>query len=944
MVYRDEVLADSPVGYWRLEETSGSTVADETSNGNDGTTNGGVILDVSSFTDELGSAVGIDSVDDYINHGSPSVLNITGDLTLEAWIKVAVDTAGGIMTWANNQTTYPFHAQVNSDGTIQLNRDGTSIDSSSIVDDDKWHHIVITDDRTNDQVTFYIDGVIDKQTSYTPSPSSGDGNFTLARESDGGYDGLLDEPAVYSSVLSQSRVRAHYYWGLSRYAGEVMDDGPVAYWRLEETSGSTIADETTNSHDGTVTGAGLNTTGKVGSAISYDGTDDYSDHTTLGAFGQSPDQTWECWIRTTTSVESTLTGTFNDGSNTGTQLNLNLDSAGNNTAGALRVYFRFEDGAIRGTVDSPTVDWRDGAWHHLVWRVETSVPAIRVWIDGEEQTFTVNDSSAITSFASYQYPLTWGARNNRGTIDQHADVDVDEPALYDTLLSPTRIQAHFDATQSEVEVVVLEAHTVLLKHRPLFEGRFSPHVVELHHRKAVPVQPHIVNLVHLASTLQGDNSEEGQAKALKKALGYGWGVPDPNGSANEKMETPRENWPIDRFHEAERIMRQEGVEEPTAKAMGQAMRRLGEDIQLDVRANLQKAEWHANVHTHSGFVGAEGTPVGPAEALFMVSGGGAIQRRQANDGAVVWSQNGNFWDLAVNQVDKRVYGISQSSDSLNVVDRVESFDFNGNTKWKIDLHQLIDDATQTVPNFTLARDFSALYTLYYDGSQLGVVRIDTSDGAVSVIGKDTSGGDDLAPRATFDTDGDYLYLSDQVFVNNDRGRVSKFSLGNGVIDWEMSPDLGNQFTCPICVTDTLLWLQKRNGEVLLIDKANGGIRSSVDPDGQRGPSGGNLWKDFHNTNSLYILSMDPNNNDSYLYRMYPVGGVLQAEKLKFLEGLDMLRVIRDSEGNFFLGGFLGSTGTSHLVKLAPDLSILWRLDGPDPRNFCTEQGRSVHWG
>ena len=41
------------------------------------------------------------------------------------------------------------------------------------------------------------------------------------------------------------------------YAAEVLADSPVAYWRLSETSGSTVADETGNGHDGTVYGANL---------------------------------------------------------------------------------------------------------------------------------------------------------------------------------------------------------------------------------------------------------------------------------------------------------------------------------------------------------------------------------------------------------------------------------------------------------------------------------------------------------------------------------------------------------------------------------------------------------------------------------------------------------------------------------------------------------------
>jgi len=44
--YADEVMGDSPSGYWRFEEQSGTTAVDETSNNNDATYKGGVTLGI----------------------------------------------------------------------------------------------------------------------------------------------------------------------------------------------------------------------------------------------------------------------------------------------------------------------------------------------------------------------------------------------------------------------------------------------------------------------------------------------------------------------------------------------------------------------------------------------------------------------------------------------------------------------------------------------------------------------------------------------------------------------------------------------------------------------------------------------------------------------------------------------------------------------------------
>lgn len=209
--YVDEVLADSPVAYWRLGEASGSTTAaDETGNGHDGTYQGPT-LEAAGAIGDGDTAASFDGTDDYVDMGSPAALNITGDLTLEAWVKTSSDSNHDIViTWANSYSTLPYHLIILDSGVVRLNRDGDLFDSNGTVDDGNWHHVVCVDDRANDEALFYIDGALDRQDAYTASPSSGDGFLTLSRDSSQCFTGTLDEPAVYSKVLSATRVQAHF--------------------------------------------------------------------------------------------------------------------------------------------------------------------------------------------------------------------------------------------------------------------------------------------------------------------------------------------------------------------------------------------------------------------------------------------------------------------------------------------------------------------------------------------------------------------------------------------------------------------------------------------------------------------------------------------------------------------------------------------------------------
>src|SRR5215216_3175344 len=69
--YRDEVLADSTAGYWRLGET-GTTAADETANANPGSYLGGATRGVQgALAGDLNTAARFDGSDDRVNMGDP---------------------------------------------------------------------------------------------------------------------------------------------------------------------------------------------------------------------------------------------------------------------------------------------------------------------------------------------------------------------------------------------------------------------------------------------------------------------------------------------------------------------------------------------------------------------------------------------------------------------------------------------------------------------------------------------------------------------------------------------------------------------------------------------------------------------------------------------------------------------------------------------------------
>ena len=83
-------ISAAPVGMvsnWDFDEGIGSTANDETTNNNDGSLSGG----------KFGNALKFDGLNDYVNIPDNPTLDITGDITLEAWINInSLSTSAGL--------------------------------------------------------------------------------------------------------------------------------------------------------------------------------------------------------------------------------------------------------------------------------------------------------------------------------------------------------------------------------------------------------------------------------------------------------------------------------------------------------------------------------------------------------------------------------------------------------------------------------------------------------------------------------------------------------------------------------------------------------------------------------------------------------------------------------------------------------------------------------
>jgi YD repeat-containing protein len=214
------------VDYWRMAETTGTSLADGVGS-RTATTSGGPTLGVAGgLGTDSNTAVSFDGSNDTAS----ASLNLSGSsaITVEFWMKWNSFTINDDMamefTPNSSNTNGGFFIQPNA--IEQLTRFGVGIGRSTSRNTSfftrpsagVWHHYAFVLDSkaaAAQQVVPYVDGAA---VSYTkPSSGTGAGNFansTLYFMSRGGSSlfggGSLDEVAIYNRALTAAEVSAHF--------------------------------------------------------------------------------------------------------------------------------------------------------------------------------------------------------------------------------------------------------------------------------------------------------------------------------------------------------------------------------------------------------------------------------------------------------------------------------------------------------------------------------------------------------------------------------------------------------------------------------------------------------------------------------------------------------------------------------------------------------------
>lgn len=230
------------------------------------------------------------------------------------------------------------------------------------------------------------------------------------------------------------------------YASAIVADTPIAYYRLDESSG-TVAHDFAGGNDGTYHNATLGKAGfsmaETNKAVSFAGTGSYMGDINPAAFAfQGTNNvafSIEAWVNGPAQQMESATivakGTGGSGGSANEQFALDLVS------GTWRFFIRNPGGT---SSEATATLGPDGNWHHLVGVYDGPSGLISLYVDGE---LAASISAPATGVRASSFPLNIGSR--RSGVDPAYDWtfegSIDEVAIYNVALTPDQVVAHYSA-------------------------------------------------------------------------------------------------------------------------------------------------------------------------------------------------------------------------------------------------------------------------------------------------------------------------------------------------------------------------------------------------------------------------------------------------------------------------------------------------------------------
>lgn len=265
--YAFEVLSDQPTGYWRMSESSGNAL-DISGNGLHATNVGTMSRSVPGVV--IGNtAAQIDATDGLFYAPDVALTRAVIAWTAEAWIyPTAYPTSAGA-----GYIFYKDKIQLRIDPAYEGNGISAFVGIGGVYEPRathatapplrRWTHVAATFDGTT--LLLYVNGVLaaSQTRSGVVDSSAGTVLYMPYNDPNNRFLGRIDEVAYWNNIsVPSARIAAHYAAAMGRgYASEVMRDGPLGYWKLDEPAGPTAFDSSGSNYHAVINGSKMGVAG-----------------------------------------------------------------------------------------------------------------------------------------------------------------------------------------------------------------------------------------------------------------------------------------------------------------------------------------------------------------------------------------------------------------------------------------------------------------------------------------------------------------------------------------------------------------------------------------------------------------------------------------------------------------------------------------------------------
>ena len=409
-------LTTGLVSYWGFNQSSG--VLFDSHGSNDATNNGGTY----GATGKIGTAIDLDGVNDYIETDIASS-TIGTDISLSCWIKPnsSSDLQNIFSDWSTERSIL---VRIFSNQIQFFTGDGSSTISGSastaFTNTSTFTHLGISYNAATRTGKIYINGSL-ADTNVWGTVRGSSVSTTLAFGKGDWFEGIIDEPSIWSKTLTDSEFSDLYnsgsalpFDGSTISSHSSLTTGLVSYQNF-----NTNANDLVGSNNGTVSGATLTTGsgGIMGEAYDLDGVNDTITYGSNFKFNYNEPFSHSFWVNPDNVTSGVLFSDLDSG--TGFRgFEVRIES------GKLRVFFvnNFGSNAIDATTASSILS--TGTYQHVVITYDGSGTAagFTVYVDNVSYNFTSVSQDTLSATTVSGVTFRVGARVSatyyNGKIDE----------------------------------------------------------------------------------------------------------------------------------------------------------------------------------------------------------------------------------------------------------------------------------------------------------------------------------------------------------------------------------------------------------------------------------------------------------------------------------------------------------------------------------------------